>query len=156
MYVVFLLPLTSCASVSWNTPVVFSGPSVALTEVNMKTGKIGQLGAGYQLTLGMGQFNWLGKRWDALDVSGLVLGASTLNSVPVGALQFGGELATLNGIFGLAGLSTPVASDGSGYVQGGSPGMSIAAVVNIQAIIADFGSTTSVTDHMVRLPRGGF
>ena len=130
---------------SWNTPVVFAGPTAAVTELNLKSGAITKIGAGfgYQLTIGDGEFNWLGKSWDAIDVSVVAYGAALASSTTgMGSLQLGGCAGTLNGIVAFCALSTPFASDGSGYVQGGSPGLTLAVAVNVQAIVANFAQLT--------------
>lgn len=74
---------------------------------------------------------------------------------PVGALQVGGELGTLDGIVGLGILSTPYTAAGGGWAQGGRPGTTFAGMLNISAIVAYFSPPGGGTEVRMRLPRGG-
>ena len=151
---------SGCATLDWSRPVLFAGPSVALVEVSpsQPTPRKIAAGAGEQLTLGLGQFQFEGKTWDALDLSAVGLGSLD----GAGSVQVGGILGTMNDILGLGVLSTPWAADGSGYIQGGRPGATFAAVVNVQALVAQL-SAPSPTPGLMRLqtassqpaPRGG-
>jgi hypothetical protein len=162
------LMLSGCATIAWTTPVVYSGPSLAFTEINLKSGTVTNVGAGacYTITVGDGEFEWVGHTWDLLDLSGLGCGGEAITpaGTAVSTLQVGGKLGTLNGIIGLAALSTPFATDGSGFAQGGSPGLILAGVVDVQAILANFENAAAnlqkakLAIHEAAnypLPRGG-
>ena len=148
--------LSACAAISWTTPVLMAGPTIAPIEEVSKKNPTPATAAGFHLTLGLGQFAFQGHEFDAIDVSALALGGAILPGAgPVGALQIGGELGTLNGIVGLGILATPYAVDGSGFAQGGSPGTTFAAMVNVAAITAYLTSSSPLLGAEERLPRGG-
>ena len=126
----------ACASISWTTPVMMFGPVAGIEEVS-KAHPAPATAAGFQLEVGLGQFDFQGHEFDLLDPGVLVLGGVVLPGAgPVGELQVGGEIGTLNGIFGIAILGTPYAVDGSGFAQGGSPGTTFGAMVNVAALTA--------------------
>ena len=150
------------AQVTWTTPVLTAGPAAAISEFNFKTGQSTSLGAGagYQLTLGVGSYQAFQKSWDVVDFSVLALGSVLFPSgAPVGQLQLGGCIGTLNGMLMGCGLGTPYAQDGSGFAQGGRPGFTGAVVANIQTIVAYLSNFVTGEDGRVRLalhlPRGG-
>ena len=151
------LNLTACAAINWSTPVIFAGPTVAPIEEVSKAHPAPATAAGFQLTLGLGQFAFQGHEFDAIDVSALALGGVVLPGAgPVGVLQLGGEIGTLNGIIGLGILSTPYAVDGSGFAQGGNPGTTFAGMFNVAALTAYLTTPkTTALGFPERLPRGG-
>ena len=146
--------------VTWTAPTFSAGVDVALAEVSVKTGAVG-VGSGLALTLEFGQATFLGRSWSLLDVSVDVLGGLVLpGGSPAGALQLGGCLGTLNSFVKGCLLSTPYASDGAGWGQGGAPGLTLAAMANVTAIWgALFPSTTVAAPKGFyaeqELPRGG-
>ncbi len=146
---------SGCATTDWTRPVVFAGPSVALFEASPSQPAPRQIaaGAGEQITLGLGQFAFASKTWDALDLSGVALGSLAGS----GSLQVGGILGTMNGLIGLGALATPYAADGSGFVQGGRPGVTWAAVMNVQALVAELASAPAGRMMLAAPPppRGG-
>ena len=149
------LHLSACASITWSTPVLMAGPAVGFEEVS-KAHPAAAAAGGLQLTAGLGQFDFQGHEFDVLDVGVLALGGVILpGSSPVGALQLGGEVGTLAGIVAFAILCTPYAVDGSGFAQGGNPGVTYAAMVNVAAITAYLTSPGPNVEVVERLPRGG-
>jgi len=164
----FLLPVLLVASlgaaapakasgITWGQPVFYAGPSLAFTELNLKTGGISSVGAGvcFQATGGFGQYEMLNLEWDVFDVSGMGCGST----VAGGSLQVGGKLGTLNGLFGIAVLK-PFSSDGTSLTP--VPGVTAAAVIDVQGIIAFIGSITDKLtgrrlklDGTARAARGG-
>lgn len=152
-----LLPhLTACAAISWSTPVVFAGPTVAPIEEVSSKHPAPASAAGFQLSVGLGQFDWQGHEWDLIDVGPVVLGGVVLpGSGPAGVLQLGGQIATLNGIIGLDVLSTPYTANGEGWAQGGAPGTTFGASLNVQAVVAYLTHPTGRTAVRQRLSRGG-
>lgn len=150
-----LAHLTACASITWSTPVLMAGPAVGFEEVS-KAHPAAAAAAGFQLTAGLGQFDFQGHEFDLLDVGVLALGGVILPGAgPIGALQLGGEVGTLAGIVAVAVLATPYAVDGSGFAQGGSPGVTYAAMINVAAITAYLTSSSPLLGAEERLPRGG-
>ena len=134
----------ACAAVSWNSPVFYAGPAVAPIEEVSSKHPSPAVAAGYQATIGLGQFDLANHEWDALDLSALALGGVVLpGSGPVGALQIGGEIGTMNGIIGLGILTTPYTADGQGWTQGGRPGTTFAGMLNVQAIVSYFSPGTA-------------
>jgi hypothetical protein len=148
--------LTACASISWTTPVLMAGPVAGIEEVS-KAHPAPAAAGGFQLEIGLGQFAFQGHEFDALDVGALALGGVVLpGSSPVGALQLGGEIGTLNGIISLAILCTPYAVDGSGFAQGGNPGTTFGAMINVAAITSYLTYAAEMSlGGPARLPRGG-
>ena len=148
--------LSACAAITWSTPVVMFGPVAGVEEIS-KAHPAPATAAGFQLSIGLGQFDFQGHEFDILDLGALALGGVILpGSNPVGALQLGGEVGTLNGIFGFGILATPYAVDGSGFAQGGNPGTTFAAMVNVAAITAYLTSSPKgELGGPERLPRGG-
>ncbi len=152
------LCLASCAGVAWNQPVFYAGPTVApIEEITLKNPQPAAA-AGFQATVGLGQFEFASKEWDSLDLSALALGGVVVPaSGPAGMLQAGVEVGTLNGIIGLGILFTPYTADNQGFLQGGGPGLAFAGMLNVQAIVAYFGGTAETQGPKLipRLPRGG-
>lgn len=143
------------AQVTWSNPDVTFGAVAALAEVNAKTGDTG-VGTGFGVTLEVGQFNLLGHSWSAFDFSLDILGGALFpGNTPVGQLQLGGCLGTFNGIANGCVFTTPWASNGGGWSQGGSPGATFAGMINIPALVAAFGGS-SATSSTFHAPRGGF
>jgi hypothetical protein len=153
--------LGACATTSWNTPVFYAGPAVApIEEVSLKTSQAAAAG-GFQASVGFGQFPFQGKEWDALDLSVLALGGVALpgGAGPVGTLQLGGEIGTMNGIIGVGLLATPYTANGQGFLQGGGPGFAVAGMLNVTAIAAYLSTGSAAAEGKdkltPRLPRGG-
>jgi hypothetical protein len=153
-----LLLLASCAA-TWGSPVFYAGPAVAPIEEVSSKNPHPAAAAGYQATIGLGQYVMASHEWDALDLSVLALGGVALpGSGPVGELQLGGEIGTLNGIIGLGILSTPYIAAGGGWAQGGAPGTTFAGMLNVQALVQYLTpavATSGKDKAVMHLPRGG-
>lgn len=112
-------------SIVWGVPSLSYGPSLALTEIAPSSSVVTSLsaGLGLELTIGEGQFAWLNKQWDILNLQIVVLGAPLLEGpTAAGAVQVGFMLSTLNGLIGFGPLLTPWTGAGGGFLQGGHPG----------------------------------
>lgn len=159
---IFLLPLLLHLSACATVPVTFyTGPAIAPIEEISAKNPVPALAAGYQASLGIGSYTMMSHVWDVVEVGALVLGGVVLpGSSPVGALQVGGEVSTLNGLIGIGCLATPYTESGAGFLQGGAPGTTWAALLNIQGLVAAFGGASVGGDGKdkvlaPKLPRGG-
>jgi hypothetical protein len=160
-FVTLLALCSGCASVSWSTPVFYAGPTAApIEEVSAKNPKPA-VAAGWNETVGIGQYDWRDHEWDVFDVGLLELGGLALpGSNPSGMLQLGVKIGTLNGIIGGGILFDSVDSTSQGALQGGPLTPIFAGIFDVQAIVAFFGSSDSSDSEdqlkaVPRLPRGG-
>lgn len=118
-------------SIAW-TATFFHGPTLAISEISPRNPHplSYAAGAGYTGGLGIGQFAWLGKQWDIIDVGALAIGSVVSpNGQAEGALQVGfivGSMGNPNGVpfLSVAIITTPYTASGGGWAQGGRPGTS--------------------------------
>lgn len=149
-----VMSLSSCAAISWQQPVFYAGPAVGPIEEVSSAHPSPALAAGWQESVGFGQYEMGSREWDLFEVGLLELGGVVPSGSPVGQLQLGGKIGTLNGLIGFGVLFDCVDSASHGACQGGRPGGPIfAGILDVQALIAYFGSIQpNTTQH---LKRGG-
>lgn len=154
--------LSACSALStniqWDTPVFYAGPLAAPLEEVTGKGSAPAVAAGFQQTVGFGQFGFAGHEWDVVDVGAVEAGGAVVSgSSPAGMLQLGGKIGTMDGIIGVAVLADVEDANGNGLLQGGRVGPIIGGVFDVQALITYFGGvgTESKLKGKLGLPRGG-
>jgi hypothetical protein len=151
--------LNACATLSWTTPVVYVGPTVVpIEEVSAKS-PTPAVATGFQETVGLGQFEFQGHEWDAIDLGVVELGGLAMpNASPSGMLQLGGKIGTLNGIIGLVLAADVADATNTGLAQGGNTGLIYGASIDVQALVTwldQLAPVSNAAKTRIRLPRGG-
>jgi hypothetical protein len=153
--VVALLLFGGCATLQ---PTFYAGPTVA--PIEEVTGKNPQpaAAAGFTEKVGFGKYtDAAGLAFDYFEIGALELGGYVPGGSPAGMLQLGGAVSSFNGLIGIGILFDCFDSSGNGACQQGRPGGPIfAAMIDIQAIVADFFTPSSATESAMPRKRGGF
>jgi len=148
----------ACSHMTWNTPAFSHGPSLAVTEIpigSVATPVRVAEGAGYMVSLGLGQFILAGKSWDALDISASVIGSPGPGANAEGAIQLVPMLGTFNNLVGLGPVFTPWAVNGDGFIQGGRPGTSLAILFNFPIAFGPYSPPVGIpSEGAAAYPRG--
>jgi hypothetical protein len=157
------MALSGCAAVSWSSPAFYAGPTVVPIEELTGQGASTAVAAGFQETVGLGQYAMVGHEWDCLDVGAVELGGFVPNGSPPGMLQLGVKLGTLNGLVGAVVAFDCLDSANAGACEGGGfKHAIIGGSFDVQALISYFGALAGPQNkgklkdgNGNALPRGG-